>query len=205
MTWTSQRLLEAIASAVPDDCVTEIRMAALTGLAERQVEGAARKLRQLGWLEKVGQGCHRLTPAGRVALEAGQRLTSGPRGPQATGQRRRAPGMRQRVWNVLRQGKKVSIDDIAMLVVDGSERDPTSNIGKYLRALARAGYLRRLPIRETPMAMTSNGAIRWQLVSDTGPDAPIWNKARAVVFDPNLWQDIPMARELAAVRKRGAA
>lgn len=205
MTWTSQRLLEAVAMAAPEDCITEARMAEITGLSTRQVDAGTRKLRQIGWLDKVGQGCHQITRDGLVAYQAGKRLTSGPRGPQSTGQRNRDPGLRQRVWNVLRMGRKVSVDDIILLVVDGGEADPASNIGKYLRALSRAGYLRRLPLREQPLNATSNGAIRWLLVDDTGPAAPRWRASRGVVYDPNQCAERTMAAELADVRKRRSA
>jgi hypothetical protein len=201
MTWTSQHLLNAVAQAASDDCITETRMAELTGMKPIQVERSAFKLRQHGFMTRVGQGCHQLTPAGRAAYEAGIKLTSGPTGPQASGQRKRHPGLRQRVWNVLRLGRKVSVEDILLLVVQGGEKDPTSNVGKYLRALARAGYVRRMPIRETPSNLTSNGAIRWWLISDTGALAPVWRTSRDVIHDPNLDQDIPMVRDLVNVRR----
>lgn len=202
MTWTSQRLLDAVAKSRPEDCVTDERMVELTGLTPKQVENCLVRLRRAGFMVRTGPGCHVLTPAGLEA--AGKPFTSGPRGPEH-GRRQRDPGLRQRVWNVLRMGRKVSIDDILLRVVTGTEKDAAGNVGKYLRALARAGYVRRLPLREAPLSMTSNGAIRWHLVSDTGPRAPVCSVARDAVYDPNLEQDIPMARELHAVRARRAA
>lgn len=203
MTWTAQPLLNAVAQAAPQDCITEARMAEITGMDARQIEAAALKLRKHGFMDRVGPGCHKLTDAGRAAYEAGVRLTSGPKGPQATGQRLRDPGLRQRVWNVLRMHRKYSQDDILLLALEGGERDPASNVGKYLRALAKAGYVRRMPIRENPANLTSNGAIRWQLVTDTGPQAPVWRQSRNAVYDPNLEQEIACVRELADVRPRG--
>jgi hypothetical protein len=187
MTWVTQQLLDAVAQASPDDCITEDRMAELTGLTARQVENSALKLRQHGWMERVGPGCHRLTRAGRVAHEEGRRLTSGPKGPEH-GYRQRDHGLRQRAWNVLRMGKKVTLDDVLLLVVEGSERDPKNNVGKYFRALAKVGYLHRQPIRERGMSACSNGAIRWLLVRDTGPIAPTYRLRHDQVYDPNTEQ-----------------
>lgn len=202
MTWTSQKLLDAVAHGAPDDCLTDARLVELTGLTLVQVQNCLFRLRRAGFMARSAPGCHTLTRAGRTF--AGKPFTSGPRGPE-TGRRLRDPGLRQRVWNALRLGRKVSIDDILLLAVAGGERDAAGNVGKYLRALARAGYVRRLPVRETPASPTSNGAIRWQLVSDTGPRAPVASVVRNAVYDPNLEEDIPMARELADVRRRSAA
>lgn len=192
MIWTTESLLKAIDQHGLAECVTEQRLAELTGYSAKQVENACQNLRRHAFIERTGQGCHRLTEAGREALETGYSLRGGPRGPQQNGQRRRDRGMRQRIWNCLRMGKKVTIDDIAMRVVDGDERDPRGNIGKYLAGLKRAGYVLALS-RETPLKPTSNGALRWVLINDTGPLPPVIRVTRCSVFDPNLEQEIAMA------------
>lgn len=193
MAWTAEIMLKTIDQHGLAECVTEVRLCALTGYSEKQVENACQNLRRHGFIERTGQGCHRLTRAGREALASGYSLRGGPRGPQQSGQRRRDRGMRQRIWNCLRMGKKVTVDDIAMRVVDGSERDPINNISKYLAGLKRAGYV--LPLRRSaPLNLTSNGSLRWMLISDTGPLAPVIRVTRRVVFDPNLEQEIAMAR-----------
>lgn len=194
MAWTTETLLKTIEQHGLAECVTEQRLCALTGYSEKQVENACQNLRRHGFIERTGKGCHRLTSGGKEALAAGYGLRAGPRGPQQSGQRRRDRGMRQRIWNCLRMGKKVTIDDIAMLVVDGTERDPSSNISKYLTGLKQAGYVLQLR-REMPLKATSNGSLRWMLISDTGPAAPVIRVTRHVVFDPNLEQEIAMARE----------
>lgn len=192
MAWTAEQLLTAVGQASPRECITEARMAEITGLTPLQVEHAALKLRRHGFLTKTGQGCHKLTAAGRAALAAGARVRSGPHGEQP-GPRPRGHGLRQRTWNALRTGKKLTIDDIIMRVTEGGERDPRSNIGKYLRVLARAGYLRQMPVREAALNPTSNGCARWWLVKDTGPKAPLWCQRRAAVFDPNTEEETPLA------------
>jgi hypothetical protein len=105
------------------------------------------------------------------------------------------PGtLRERVWRALRLRRKASIPDLVMLVAEGGERDIESNIGKYLSALGRAGYLQKLPLRERGTALTSNGYIRWWLVQDTGPLAPVWRVKADTVYDPNTETETPLRR-----------
>ncbi|MDP2808673.1 MAG: hypothetical protein Q8O34_00825 [Rhodocyclaceae bacterium] len=198
MPWTTETLLKAVLEAAPEDCITEARMAEISGLAGRQVERAVLKLRRHGFMTRTARGCHKLTEAGRAALAEGLSLSSGPKGPQESGQRRRDPGLRLRVWNVLRMGGKRTVDDILMRVVDGDERDAPSNVRKYLRALARAGYLLAMPARERPLNATSNGCVRWLLVKDTGPEAPVSRVSRGTLYDPNIEAEIPLAPHVEA-------
>lgn len=195
MAWTAETLLTTIGKHGLAECITEARLSELTGLDKRQVDNACHKLRRHGFITRVGAGCHRLTDAGKEAITHTTQLRSGPKGPE-TGHRRRSPGMRQRIWNALRTGKKMTIDDIILLVADGDEADPRSNVGKYVRGLAKAGYVIAMPVREAPLSLTSNGAIRWWLVTDTGPAAPVLRVSRQCIYDPNLEKDIAMVREI---------
>lgn len=201
MAWTAEQLLTAVGQASPRECITEARMAEITGLTPRQIEPAVLRLRKHGFLIKTGRGCHKLTAAGRAALAAGARVRSGPRGPE-TGHRRRDPGLRQRVWNALRSGKKLTIDDILMRVAEGGERDPRCNVRKYLTALARAGYVRQMPLREAGLNPTSNGCVRWWLVQDTGTAAPVWRQRHGALYDGNLEMQIPLAAEIYRAPKK---
>ena len=82
-----------------------------------------------------------------------------------------------------------------MLVAQGGERDISSNIGKYLRGLERAGYLVRMPKREAGTALTSNGFARWWLPDDkdTGPRAPVLSVRKGTVYDPNTEGKVELA------------
>lgn len=192
MPWTTETLLKAIGDAAPRECVTEERLVELTGYTAKQVENACQNLRRHGFITRTGKGCHKLTDAGRAALAEGAKLRSGPKGPQKYGQRRRDPGLRQRVWNCLRLGRKLTVDDIAMRVVEGGERSPRNNIGKYVNALARAGYVRVMARREAPLNPTSNGCLRVLLVLDTGPLAPVHRASRGTVYDPNIEREVAL-------------
>ncbi len=185
MKWTAEQLLQAIAQASPSECITEARMVEITGLSARQVEHAALKLRKYGLLEKTGQGCHILTESGREAAAAGKTLRSGPTA--WTSPKVNKDSLRIRAWRAMRIRRKFSIPDLCMLVAQGGEKDIESNVGKYVRALEKAGYLIRMAKREAGVALTSNGHIRYWLPDDkdTGPLAPIWRVAAGEVYDPN--------------------
>ncbi len=190
MTWTSEQLLTAVAKHSPNECVTEARMCEITRFNALQVERACLKLRKHGLLEKTGQGCHILTDSGREAANAGKALRSGPRD-QQTAPRINRDSLRIRVWRAIRLRRKFTLPDICMLVAQGGEKDIESNVGKYVRALFKAGYLIQLPRREAGTALTSNGYIRYWLQDnmDTGPLAPIVRVARKAMFDPNTEQE----------------
>jgi DNA-binding transcriptional ArsR family regulator len=190
MAWVSEKLLTAVGKAAPHECITEARMAELTGLSDRQVENAALKLRKHGLLEKTGQGCHTLTDAGREACVAGAKLRSGPRA--WTGPKVHKDSLRTRVWRAMRLRGKFSIPDLEMLVAEGGEKDIASNIRKYLKPLEKAGYIIRMPKREAGTALTSNGHVRWWLLpeKDTGPQAPVHRKVSGTVYDPNTETEV---------------
>lgn len=193
MTWTAEDLLNAIATASPKECITEAIMAEITGMEPVQIERACLNLRKHQLLTKTTKGCHKLTDAGREAAAAGKRLRSGPT--SYTAPKINKDSLRIRVWRAMRLRRKFSIPDLCMLVAQGGEKDIESNVGKYVRALEKAGYLIRMAKREAGVALTSNGYIRYWLPEDkdTGPQAPVWRVAAGEVYDPNTEQAIFIA------------
>jgi hypothetical protein len=137
---------------------------------------------------------YELTVAGRAFVSAGKTVTSGPAGP-LTGQRRLAPdGLRARFWNALRIKKKATVADIveaAWRPDDCLHARAIDNARHYLHALVRAGIVVKMAVRDPGYAPTSNGFVRFALVRDLGPDAPVTSKAH--VFDPNARAKIPYA------------
>lgn len=100
---------------------------------------------------------------------------------------------RQKYWTALRIAGKATLVD---LVETASRRgdDPAKAIGnarKYLKALAKAGVAAVLPLRAKGHAPTSNGFLRFAIVRDLGPLAPIVRHKG--VFDPNTRETIPYA------------
>jgi hypothetical protein len=195
--WKTEALLTAIGSAAPRECITEADLVRLTGAEARSVEMSCLLLRKHGLLTKTGRGCHRLTDAGRAAFEQGAKLRSGPQRPY-TGRVVKTGTLRERAWLAIRTARKFTIDDLIMLAVRGGERGVYSNLRRYVRALELAGYLQRLPVREARSAPTSNGAVRWMLVNNTGRLTPTWSPKHGTVYDPNLECDMPLAAREAA-------
>ena len=192
MIWPSHNVLSAMAeNAKPD--LTRTEVGATKGAEGKRLDMCLLKLRRLGLVALEG-GRYTLTPAGRAFLESGKRLTSGPRGPQP-GKRLYRGTLRERAWHLMRIRRKFSLGDILERLPRDGQRDAESNIGKYVRALARAGFLteiRRKKDKTDPP--TSNGNKRYLLVDDrdTGPQAPRWLPRRGCVYDPNTEREHPL-------------
>jgi hypothetical protein len=196
MTWTSQIVMDAVKILrCPNDCVKHDAIVQHTKLTGRQVADACAKLVKHGYMQResyadnsVKPGCYKLTALGLAAMEEGARLTSGPKRPIGKPQLR-VDTLRERAWRVLRIRRKASVPELAGLLMDANSDEATiqraqNNLNKYLRQLARAGYLSEMR-REAPQSLTSNGAKRFLLVRDTGPLPPILQPSIGKVFDQN--------------------
>lgn len=192
MAWTAETVLTAISQRQQHACVTEDDLALATQLSHKQIEHACLKLRKHGFIEKTALGCHTITDAGLEAIASGKTIRSGPKA--WTAPKVNKNSLRIKVWRAMRIRGKFSIPEITMLVAEGGEKDITSNIGKYVRALEKAGYLIKMPKREKGCGLTSNGHIRYWLVPtrDSGPQAPVWRVAKGAVFDPNTEMEHPL-------------
>lgn len=91
--------------------------------------------------------------------------------------RRSGTDMRQRAWTAMRIFKVFTAAQIQATAEVGQD-----NLGKYLKALHRAGYLTLLRHRRNGSA---GGHALWHLVRDSGPTAPIVRNDRTGVHDPN--------------------
>lgn len=94
-------------------------------------------------------------------------------------------GLRQRAWWVMRRRISFTLPELLSTLADGTERDAASNLGKYLRALRKAGIITREAARQPGAAITSNGHIRYQLIINAGRNAPVWRVKAGEVYDPN--------------------
>lgn len=175
---------------IGDACLTLAELAEMSGHSAHQVSAAMAKLVSRGLVDRVERGCFEVTRDGRRALLAGKVIKSGPRRPH-TG--RRSPvrdTLRQRAWNAMRMAKRFTIRDLAAVSVRGGEGDPVENIGRFIRDLARAGYVQKVGTEEGT-AVTSNGFVRWVLVRDTGHRVPVYSAKRRAVVDFNTGEDVP--------------
>ncbi|GAB7082321.1 helix-turn-helix domain-containing protein [Megalodesulfovibrio paquesii] len=176
-----QAVLQHLAS-VPGvaGCATTAEVHAAVGYAANSVRRALRTLRERGLVTSL-EGLHELTAKGRAWIDAGLEITSGPRPGQA--QSRHAQTLRAKAWRALRLKGKCSLDDLLMLVADGTEKDAEKQLRRYCRALEAAGYL--VPMRSG-----------WLLPADrnTGPEAPAYNSKTRTVTDPNTGDVWPLPR-----------
>lgn len=192
MTWTSETIMRTIQAHMLNDCITNEKLVQMTGLTAKQVEAATLNLHANGFIKRVGTGCYRITQAGIIALDTNKSMRSGPKGATAVKMHRNS--LRVRIWRAIRIRKKFSIPDLEGIVGTGEEKDITSNIGKYLRALESAGYIIRMAKKQSGPSLTSNGYLRWRLdpQKDTGPHAPIWRQGKGSMYDPNTGEEITL-------------
>lgn len=100
-----------------------------------------------------------------------------PRTKGAYSLRSQAPGL-QRVWQSMRILRRFTVPDLVATAELGE-----SASGKYVRALARAGFVRLVQALQSGKAGSRNV---WQLVRGAdSPIAPIVRKDGSGVFDPN--------------------
>lgn len=193
--WTSQAVMAAMHTLVDSTDLVELDgIARVSGLERKQVINACDKLVRHGFLirqtysdGKVKPGKFRLTGEGRIALEAGANLKSGPKKPSGKA-RDTAGSLRERVWRLLRIRQKTSVPEVVGLLCDGEAtaktiEATTNNVQKYLRALYVTGYLVEMR-REPGTKPTSNGFKRYLLVRDSGPLAPT-RRGKDRMYDPN--------------------
>lgn len=206
--WTGGQILTALARFEPYECVKRAQLVKLVpGLSPAFLAEQCEKLIAGGLLRKTDRGCHQLTAAGRAAAK----------GEKVEARRRGRSALRGNVWHALRNSDKhaLSIPDLVERVAQGGERDIEHQIGSYLVALARGGYLMQMPLRERSLS-GSRGHARWRLIKDTGPQAPVHRRphgrARITagsIYDPNTREETKLSaaypRAVARGRQRVAA
>ncbi len=94
-------------------------------------------------------------------------------------------GLRQRAWWVMRRRTSFTLPELLVTLADGTERDASGNLRKYINALVLAGIVKREAERQSGTALTSNGHLRYQLIINAGRKAPVWRAKRGTVYDPN--------------------
>lgn len=101
-------------------------------------------------------------------------------------------GLRQRAWWIIRNRKESTLPQLLSTLADGNEKDASSNLGKYLRALERAGIIKRAAKRVAGDKLTSNGHIRYLLQIDCGSSAPVHRISQNAVYAPDTQAIYPM-------------
>lgn len=182
------KVLQALARDGAWRCCRDV--AAVAGLSRRTVANRIQRLKARGFVE-IGTrgrtaGFYRLTALGRRVVDTGvSDLARTKRGAltQAAPRRPKKKTARDRAWWHLRTNGRLTLTEILTLM-DWGARNPTT-VAVYLRDLWRAGYLEVARHRAPGTAPTSNGDIRWMLMKNTGPLAPVVQRGRGRVWDPN--------------------
>jgi len=178
----------AILHALPEGaCWTTKQIAAETGLTRKAVTQAVGKLIRRGLVERAERGCFHLTATGKVAQLHDVPLTSAPLRP-FTDMRKHRKSLRVRAWRAMRVQQKFTIGEIEAMAARG-EKHANGGIQRYLLLLERAGYLRRLRKR--------GRELRYALVRDTGPEAPMVRRDRKAVKDMNTGEVFACVEEVA--------
>lgn len=163
--------------------------------ARMNVRGIVGRLIAAGHVDRIGKVNATLrnqggatfdaTAKGRAFLSAGKTITSGANGPR-TGVPKKSAGMRQRIWHALRLKQKATTLELCELIHEEGDPDPikvTDNARKYFTALARAGIVKKLNTRASGQEPSSRGFLRYALLRDLGPRAPLTGKT--FVTNPN--------------------
>lgn len=181
---------EAVLRALGDGgCLTVEELASMLGLWRSAAAQAAGRLIIRGYVERVERGCYRATAGGLAALAAGERLTSGPRGPESKPRRPRRHTDGVLFWRAIRILKKFSAPQLLELAACDDHIPDPSAARRYVARLADAGYVVRLPARGS-----SRAPYRYLLVRDTGVEAPVVRRKTRDVFDPNTGEIHPWER-----------
>ena len=139
-----------------------------------------------GAVERLENGVYRLTDYGKSLKKSGEFniFRSGPRG-QYNRNKHSDNTLRTRVWRLMILNRKATIGELISIAADGPEKDPVSNVRKYLRALVKSGHLYEMPLKLRGSSPTSNGFKQYMLALETGRKAPVYRSDKKEVYDPN--------------------
>lgn len=178
----------SILRVLPEDaCWTTEQIAEATGLTHKAVTQAVSKLIRRDLAFRAERGCFQLTEAGAIAKADEAILTSAPLKP-FTNMRKHRKSLRVRAWRAARMLRKFTIGEVQATAAR-DERDAQGGVQRYLLLLERAGYLRRLRKR--------GRELRYALVRDTGPEAPMVHRDRHSIKDMNTGEIFACVEEAA--------
>lgn len=194
--WPSNKILQTLQGL--NRPVRAHEISETTGLTLAQVHDAGETLVRNKLAQRKDRGVYIITTAGIAAIAEGRELASGPKGPGAA--KVRKDSFRTRLWRALRIERKGTIGNIVGMILQPGENEAKAidNAQKYFYQLCRARYVTRLPGRDkvSATALTSNGYVRYLLVVDNGPQAPVIRKQKGCLYDPNTKESVPFVQEV---------
>lgn len=163
-------------------------LAEAIGKTRNDVVMAVQCLKRRKLVSSSAPGIYEVTDAGRAFLAEGRTVASGQDSPRP---RQKTRGLRQRAWWVIRARTVVTIPDLLSTLSDGSEKNASKNLARYLAALVATGFLEETG-RVPGTARTSNGHKRYRLARNNGRQAPVVRQRQGEVFDPNTGESFPI-------------
>lgn len=188
---TSDRILRHLSGAGARGASLDDLSDAISDVSRKALVMSTNVLATRALISRPALGHYRITDAGLIAIDAGNGVKPGKRGPRQA--QVFSSSLRARVWLAMRAMGKFSIDDLLLRGAVGDEANAHDNVGRYLNALEAGGYLVRLRARAPGEAPTSRGYVRWLLVRNTGPMAPVWRRRLERLYDPNTGEVIDLA------------
>jgi|GEM_PF-4278210 len=144
-----------------------------------------------GFVASASSTRYRVTAAGRAFAKGNDSIKPGPVPGRRT--KSRTPdraSLHARLWRAIKRTPKFTIRQIVTLAAHDDETKAIDSARKYVRYLARAGYVKELPRRERATRLQgSNGDKVYYAIEHTGSIHPRVRKSRAKVpgmFDANL-------------------
>lgn len=182
----SAKTINAVFNVLTDKVMTLDDIERLNPCSRHEIIKVMSRLISRGAVERLENGVYRLTDFGESLKTNGNLkiFHSGPYG-QYNRNKRSSDTLRNRIWRLILLNRKVTINELVGLAIDGAEKDPTNNIRKYLRALVKSGYLREMPRRLKGDVPGSNGFKQYMLIKDSGHLAPVMRSDKKEVYDPN--------------------
>lgn len=177
----------AVLQAIADGQIYSVGyLSGLLGLTGRQVTLAATLLMRRGYAKRMSVGRYRLTEEGAAAAAMDVKLVARPDEAPGGGRKHRDT-FRERAWRSMRIHRRFTMNDI---IADADRNDGAGrkNAETFVQALRKAGYVRALSGRAP-----GRGGMRFELVRNTGPLAPVHRKGKRLIHDFNTGEDVPCA------------
>ncbi len=199
MSGTATTQMLVLAALPRKGTITLDALERLVGVDRRYVVNSVGRLILRDYAARHENGVYKITQGGRKFLASGEELKSGSKGKRLGVRKNNKTGLRQRLWNAMRQtagfeGRgSFSLPDILLLALNKDEAGSRTydNAQKYMSALKKTGYLLTINRRQPGSRPGSNGFSVYRLQRDSGEQCPIHRMRKKAVYDPNTHEVFP--------------
>lgn len=177
--------INAVFSILSDKTITLDELTAQSPCNRHETTKIMSRLVSRGAVERLENGVYKLSEVGK-SLKSSGKYQVFHSGCQTKYNKNRAVknSLRDKAWRLMRLQNKFTITDLVSVASDGKEKDPRSNLLKYVNALCHAGILYEMPRRLKGDKPQSNGYKQFMLIEDVGHKTPILRREKKI-YDPN--------------------